>query len=179
MTDDRRGLPRRGPRLSVVFVVLVAGGLLIGMLLRDPDSSEVAMHGARAPDFTVDLIDGGHFGLANHIASEQPRAVVVNLWASWCIPCRTEIPAISEFATENPDVSVVGVSVQDSERASRAFAGEIGASYPLALGNEAFEDAYPWLGLPATYVLDGSGRVKVIHNGIVTKADLEEMTEGL
>jgi cytochrome c biogenesis protein CcmG, thiol:disulfide interchange protein DsbE len=174
--EDRR---RRGPVLTLVFAALVIGGLIVGGLLREPSPDGIAAVGARAPDFTVELIDGGAFTLSDRIVVDEPRAVVVNLWASWCIPCRTEIPEISDFADANPDVVVIGVAVQDSEQASRAFAAEINATYPLALGNEAFADAYRWLGLPTTFIIDGEGVVRRVHNGIVDAADLEEMTAGL
>ncbi len=172
-------LSRWRPGLTLVFASIVLGGLLVGWLLRGDPPENTAMVGQPAPLFTVETIDGGLFDLESFIATSQARPLVVNLWASWCLPCREEIPAISAFAADHPDIAVIGVAVQDSETASRAFAAEIGAGYPLALGNEAFEAAYPWLGLPATYVIDGSGRVAVAHNGIVDQADLEEMTEGL
>lgn len=170
-------LPRRAPRLSMIFAGVVLVGLALGWVLRS-QPVEVAEMGQPAPGFQVELLEGGQFDLKEHMAA-NPGPVVVNLWASWCIPCRTEMPEISAFARDNPRVTVVGVSVQDTESASRAFAEEIGVSYLLALGNPTFESAYPWLGLPATYVIDSAGIVAVLHNGIVDAAGLEEMVEGL
>lgn len=178
MTEPRGSGRRRTPVLTLVFAVLVIGGLVVGSLLREPPPDGTAAEGVRAPDFTVELIDGGAFTLSDRIVVDGPRAIVVNLWASWCIPCRTEIPEISAFADANPDVVVVGVAVQDSEQASRAFAAQIGASYPLALSNEAFANGYRWIGLPTTFIIDGEGVVRKVHNGIVDEANLEEMTSG-
>jgi cytochrome c biogenesis protein CcmG/thiol:disulfide interchange protein DsbE len=157
-------LPRPGFRLTGVFLVAVVMGLGIGWIV-NRSSSEVAEIGAAAPDFTVEVIDGGTFTLSE--ARGQP--VIVNLWASWCAPCREEIPAISAFATANPDVTVVGVAVQDPEKSAREFAATIDANYPLALGTTEFEDAYPHLGLPATYILDENGTVIEVINGIVNE----------
>jgi thiol-disulfide isomerase/thioredoxin len=109
------------------------------------------------------VIDGGTFTLSE----AKGRPVIVNLWASWCPPCRAEIPDISAFAEANPDVTIIGVAVEDAEQTAREFAAEIDASYPLALGTTAVEDAYPNLGLPATYVIDENGVVTDIINGIV------------
>ena len=139
-------------------------GLGIGWIVKQ-GSPDVAEIGEPAPDFTVELIDGGTFTLSE----AQGRPVIVNLWASWCAPCRKEIPDISAFATANPEVSIVGVAVQDPEKDSREFAATIGAAYPLALGTTEFEDAYPHLGLPATYIIDESGTVIEIINGIVNE----------
>ena len=169
-------LPRRKPGLTFIFLGVIAAGLAIAWFVRGlDDTGGVATPGADAPRFRVELIDGGFFDLEEHLDRETPRAVVVNLWASWCLPCRTEIPEISAFADAHPEVTVIGVAVQDSESASRAFAAEIRASYPLALGDTAFSDAYIAPGLPATFVVDASGKVRVVHHGIVDRADLEEM----
>lgn len=145
-----------------MFVAVLAVGLTVGWLMGG-DEVSVAEIGQPAPDFSVEVIDGGTFTLSG--ARGQP--VIVNLWASWCPPCRAEIPDISAFAEANPDVTIIGVAVEDAEQTAREFAAEIDASYPLALGTTAVEDAYPNLGLPATYVIDENGVVTDIINGIV------------
>lgn len=124
---------------------------------------EVAEVGGPAPDFTVEVIDGEAFTLS----SAQGTKVVLNFWASWCEPCRDEIPAISSFADNNPDVVVIGVAVEDRDENSIEFARDIQASYPLALGTSEVEDAYPRLGLPVTYIIDEEGNVEKVFNGEV------------
>jgi thiol-disulfide isomerase/thioredoxin len=151
-----------------VFLAVVAGGLAVAWLLGS-DTAEVARVGDPAPDFTVELIDGGSFTL-----SETDGPVVVNFWASWCPPCRDEIPDISMFAAANPDVTVIGVAVEDVEENARRFAAEIDASYPLALGTDEVEEAYPRIGLPVTYIID-DGVVTEVYNGVVD----EEVLAGL
>ena len=101
--------------------------------------------------------------------------MVLNFWASWCAPCRTEIPDISAFAATHPEIAVLGVAVEDVESESRAFAAEIDASYPLALGTSEIEDSYPRIGLPVTYVIDADGVVTEVHNGIVDREILAEL----
>jgi thiol-disulfide isomerase/thioredoxin len=168
--EDPGPLPRPTYRLTGVFLLVIAVGLLVSWIVRS-GPPEVAEVGLRAPDFTVEVIDGGTFTLSDH----QGGPVVVNLWASWCPPCREEIPDISAYASANPEVTVVGVAVEDAEQTAREFAAQIGASYPLALGTVEFEDAYPNLGLPATYVIDGSGTVTNIHTGIIDEPTLADL----
>lgn len=147
---------------------MVGVGLLAAWIFGSP--ADVATIGEQAPDFTVVLIEGGTFTL-----SEVDKPVLLNFWASWCAPCRTEIPDISAFADANPQIQVIGVAVEDVESLSREFAAEIGASYPLALGTTEVEDSYPRLGLPVTYVLDENGVVTDIFNGIVNQKVLGEL----
>ncbi len=166
-------LPRRSLLLTGVFVGVVIAGLGIAWLLSD--DTAVASVGAQAPDFTLELLDGGTFTLENHL-DEDGRTLVLNLWASWCLPCRTEIPDISNFASNHPDVAVLGVAVEDARADSEAFAEEMSPSYPLAFGNKEFRDAYQTVGLPATFIIEPDGTVSSIVNGLVDQQALEEMT---
>ena len=156
-----------------MFVAVLVVGLALAWALDGPPQS--AETGQPAPDFTVELLDGGSFTLADHV-SDDGRPVVLNLWASWCPPCREEIPDLSAFAASNPGVAVVGVAVEDRVEDARAFAAEIRPDYPLAIGNAGFEESYPNFGLPVTYFLDGSGEVIEVFNGVLTVEALEEKT---
>jgi len=148
----------------------VGVGLAIGWIVGS-SSGETAEVGAPAPNFTVEVIDGGTFTLSE----TRGQPVVLNFWASWCAPCREEIPDISAYAESNPDVAVIGVAVRDIEENSRRFAGDIDAGYPLALGTSAVEDAYPAFGLPYTVIIDEDGVVTQIFNGIVDENVLTDL----
>lgn len=136
-------------------------------------SGKTARTGEQAPDFSVELLEGGRFTLDTHI-SEDGRPLVLNLWASWCLPCREEIPDLSAFATDNPEIAVVGVAVEDRLEDARAFAAEMRPSYPLAFANRGFDESYPNFGLPVTYFLDEDGVVTDVFNGVLTIETLEE-----
>ena len=127
-----------------------------------------------APDFSVRTIGGGDFTLSKHLA-EDGRPVILNLWASWCFPCRAEMPAIDAFASAHPEVAVVGVSVQDDPVAAEEFAQEIGVTYPLGHDEkDEVNDAYRPLGLPATFVISADGVITERVFGQVTEASLED-----
>lgn len=155
---------------------MVALAFAIAWLLGDPPE-ETARPGGPAPDFTVALIGGGSFDLSDHL-EDDGRPLVLNLWASWCLPCREEIPAIDAFAAEHPEVMVLGVAVQDTEAAAMEFAEELSPGYPLGIADPAFEAAYPRIGLPATYVIGSDGRIDEVFNGILDQETLEELVAG-
>lgn len=160
-----------------MFLGVVGAGLLVAWVLGPESSGESAQTGRPAPDFTVRLIGGGSFDLSEHLRDDG-RPLVLNLWASWCLPCREEIPEIDAFATSHPEVQVLGVSVEDTEAGSVAFAEDLSPGYPLALGSPDFEAAYPHIGLPATYVIASDGVVTAIYNGIVDQERLESLVAG-
>ena len=160
-------------------MVVVLAGLGVGWILSSPQGApDSATVGAPAPDIDVPLLDGtGRFVLSEELAAHD-KTIVVNLWASWCGPCRFETPDISAFAQANPDVKVVGVAVEDTEQAAIEFADEFRPAYELAFGNDDFDAAYPRLGLPATYVIGPDGVVDHLFNGIVNEEVLTGLTGG-
>lgn len=123
--------------------------------------------GDPAPPIDLTLFDGTRFVLAEH-----PETVVVNFWASWCVPCRREMPAIDRFARDHPEITVIGIAVDDSEEAARAFAAEVGAGYLLAIDDEDLTlRGYPRLGLPTTFVIV-DGRLAARSDGELTYQEL-------
>ena len=112
-----------------------------------------------APPFRVPTLDGGSFSLADHLA-EDGTPVFLNLWASWCPPCRAEMPAIDAAAARHPDVKFVGVAVQDDFQAAARFAEEIGVSYTIGFDeNYEVNSLYPSAGLPVTFLIGTDGTV--------------------
>lgn len=174
--EESGPLPRPNLKLTGVFLAVVLAGLAVGWVISNSTGStpEVATVGEKAPDFDVALLEGGRFVLFEQLA-EHDRPILLNLWASWCGPCRIETPDISAFAAANPDVKVVGVAVEDTEEGARAFAEEFAPVYDLAFGNDEFDAAYPRLGLPATYVIGADGVIEELFNGIVNGDVLEEL----
>lgn len=145
-----------------------------------PDLAEIAatapnVPGADdlAPGFTLATLDGQQFDLADHLADDG-RPIVLNLWASWCSPCRAEMPDIDTASKRHPEVAFVGIAVQDSVEDATAFATEIGVSYTIAFDDETVEDAYPVLGLPATFFISADGTIAKRHFGIVTVDSLDD-----
>ncbi len=126
-----------------------------------------------APTFALPTLGGEAFDLAGHFASDG-RPVILNLWASWCPPCRAEMPAIETSSLRHPDVAFVGVAVKDTSDKAAAFAEEIGISYTIAFDDGSVDDAYQVLALPATFFIDGNGTLVKSHFGVVTIDSLDD-----
>lgn len=131
--------------LSLAVAVAACGG---GR--QDPSAagSGVTLSPIRpAPDFELDRLDGGKLTLAD---LSDREAILMNFWASWCFPCRAEMPeliAIHEAYREQ-GLAVLGVTVNDLPRDSRAFVEEMNVPYPSVIGTPAMLEAYglsPWL----------------------------------
>jgi len=127
-----------------------------------------------APDFELGLFDGGTYRLSEMLASGQP--VVVNFWASWCMPCREEAPILEAAWQRNRGrISLVGVDVQDTDQDALAFLREFRVTYPNGPGNAGpISIAYGMRGVPETYFIATDGRILRKWNGAPTPAALDQ-----
>jgi thiol-disulfide isomerase/thioredoxin len=166
--------------VAIVAVAMVAAGCTVGTesppQLADLPGAELPA-GKPAPDFTVTTFDGATFTLSEHLATDG-RPVFLNLWASWCAPCRAEMPDLDDAATNNPGVAFIGVAVQDVRGKSQDFAEEIGVGYPLAFDEDReVDNAYAPIGLPASYIISTDGRIVERIFGPLTGAQIEDKLE--
>ena len=101
--------------------------------------------------------------------------VVLNFWASWCIPCKEEAPFLAAAAlAHRREVAVLGVDIQDFERDAREFLEELQVPYPSVRdGTSNTADAYGLTGVPETYYLDAEGRIVEHATGAVSRRELE------
>jgi cytochrome c biogenesis protein CcmG, thiol:disulfide interchange protein DsbE len=185
VSPERRGLssvsafiaePRRWFAFTVL--VLVAG---VAWTLRSTvppggttqGPAPSPREGFAAPDFTLDLLGGGHVTLSEL----RGKAVVVNLWASWCPPCRAEMPALQRVYEANRDrgleIVALNTTFQDSEAAAAEFVREFGLTFPVALDrNGEASRAYQLRALPTTFFIDRNGVIR----GLVIGGPMSETT---
>jgi thiol-disulfide isomerase/thioredoxin len=132
---------------------------------------------ATLPAAAFDLVDTQ--GKAHRLADYKGRYVVLNFWATWCVPCIQEIPEIAAFHRERPGVVVIGVAV-DAENAAKVkqFAARVGHDYPLVLSDERVERQLgEQRALPTTRIFDPTGKVIYDRVGRVNRKALEEVTK--
>jgi cytochrome c biogenesis protein CcmG/thiol:disulfide interchange protein DsbE len=175
VAEQGAGRRRSHLRLVLLMISLVVLALVtvIGIkLARGPQQlGEVKLHPYPAPNFAVDLFDGGRFSLDQ----ERGKVVVLNFWASWCVPCQTEAPLLEDtYQRYHPQgVDFVGVDIKDTPDDARNFLQRYTASYPNGFDaqKQIYID-YGVYGLPETFVVDRQGMV--IHHviGPVTQQQL-------
>ena len=130
-----------------------------------------------APSFDLpSLVGPGRLSLADY----RGRVVVLNIWASWCGPCRAEAPELERVAEQSRDVVVVGVDHEDARDAAVSFRRRFGLTYPMAFDpGGTVAAAYGAFGLPTTYVIDGSGRSRYRLVGRIATSVLEPLIKRL
>ncbi|EIL98427.1 TlpA family protein disulfide reductase [Rhodanobacter denitrificans] len=129
------------------------------------------------PTLHVATLDGKTFDLA----AQRGKWVIVNYWATWCVPCIKEMPDISRFVTAHNNVTAIGLAYEDSEPAEiKAFLAKHPVAYPIAQVSldQPPKDFDEPRGLPTTYLIDPDGKVAKHIVGPVTEASLEGLIGG-
>ena len=151
----RRAL-RLGGELLLVAIVAMVAMEVVGQL-RAPELPD------EAPELAGLDLAGAPVALADH----RGRWVVVNFWATWCTPCRLEIPALKRFADSNPDVLVLGVAVDEDRALVQRTVADLEVTYPVMTTDPATRATWGVSTLPTTVVVDPEGRVTTAHSGLL------------
>jgi thiol-disulfide isomerase/thioredoxin len=173
----RIGYGRKTPLVLGALLVITILGLGLANMLggEDPDTSPDPRP---APDFELTLLDGSTWRLSEH----RGQVVVVNFWASWCEPCKEEMPAFQQAAISSAgEVVFVGVgSKMDRDEDVRAFVAAAGISYPIGrdmAGDDrargAIERAYGIVGYPATFFISPDGNIARVEMGALDLTRLQ------
>jgi peroxiredoxin len=148
-----------------VFVFLLAFAIITtGSLTFASDQA--------APDFTLTDLSGKSISLSDL----KGKVIFVNFWATWCGPCRHEIPDFIEFYKENKDngVVILGVSIDKSVNKVRDFVDDNGINYPIAMATDNMvKDYKPGKFIPTTIIIDSDGMIQEKKVGAMDKATLE------
>ena len=135
-----------------------------------------------APDVSGPTLEGGSWSLADQLGD----VVVLNVWASWCAPCRAEAPTFAEVsaATTGQGVEFVGLNTRDTEAAARAFVARYGLAYPNLVDDDGslqlqFRETLPPQAIPSTVFIDAQGRVAARVLGEVDRARLQGIIDTL
>jgi len=170
--------------VALVLLTVMPGPEAIDPNAPPPSADAEAAAGASAPDDAVNgkpaplnftLKDMN--GIDVRLASFKGKVILLNFWATWCGPCRVEIPYLIELQRQyGDDLVILGVSVDDPMEKLKPYATEMKINYPLLVGSgrQDFQDAYgPFWGIPVTVFVSRDGRIHKKHSGIASKEQFE------
>jgi len=202
-------VPERKPSKVAVFIAMAAVAVAILIVMLAPGAENPAVPASDAKgnltgspntaeeDAAADAKVAGkaaplHFTLKDmngvdvKLASFKGKPIVVNFWATWCGPCRAEIPALVElntqYSAEGKDVVILGISVDDPIEKLKPYATQMKMNYPVLVGNgrDDVQDAFgPLWGIPVTVFIDRDGRIAKKHSGIASKEQFEQEIKAL
>jgi thiol-disulfide isomerase/thioredoxin len=166
---------------AVLAVTLVSGLYLVNRYWIAPALRTQAMSGGDHPDApAISLTDIG--GKKLELADYKGRVVVLDFWATWCGPCRIEIPGLIEMQDKyaNRGFSVIGISMDDEPGPVVEFYKEFKMNYPVAVGNPRVGELYGGIfGLPTTFLIGRDGRIYAKHTGATSPSVIEDEVQQL
>jgi peroxiredoxin len=132
-----------------------------------------------APDFTLKDADGK----VVHMSDYRGKVVLLDFWATWCGPCKIEIPWFMEMQRKNKDkgFEVLGIAMDDEGwEVVKPFVADLNVNYRIVIGNDATAEIYGGVdALPTTFLIDRGGKIAAVHVGLASKKDFEDGIEEL
>jgi peroxiredoxin len=173
---------------SLRLTAAIATALALGALFEGCSSAPHSVKAAsvkpdkerkQAPDFTLKDADGKPV----HLSDYKGKVVLLDFWATWCGPCKIEIPWFMEMQRKNKDrgFEVLGVSMDDEGwEVVKPFISDISMNYRVVIGNDQTAQLYGGVeALPTTFLIDRSGKIAAVHVGLASKKDFEDGVEQL
>lgn len=166
--------------IGLVLALVVAAALLTRGSSENVLSPQSAPADKKeiAPNFTLTLLEGKNFQFSDH----KGKPVLINFFASWCLPCREEMPVLVKTAREYGPKGVVflGIAVDDTEEKMKDFIVRYGVNFPVGLDKTSeLQKSFGLYGIPTTYFIDKQGVINYFHSGAVTEELLKHELDKL
>jgi cytochrome c biogenesis protein CcmG/thiol:disulfide interchange protein DsbE len=162
---------------AVVFEQIPSAGVVNREDVPLPDRGAPLNVGDVAHDFSLSDLDGNRVALSDF----RGKPVIINFWATWCPPCRLEMPELQRAyeAYAEDDLVILAVNeAEQSEVVSSFFYEQMGYTFTPLLDEEGqVAEAYGAIGLPASFFVDAAGEVTAVHRGLLTQGQLEQYLE--
>jgi cytochrome c biogenesis protein CcmG/thiol:disulfide interchange protein DsbE len=177
-------MTRFPPRIALVALALIMALPIVVLASRlnlgaAPEGSSVVvgrdpLMDTAAPEISLTTVDGRQVALSDY----RGRPVIVNFWASWCVPCREEFPLLAAARAQHQaeGLEILGVIHQDSAQSAAAFAATYEAAWPLLVdADDVAWNAYHGAFVPVSYFIDRAGIVRAVSYGPPPSASLESL----
>ena len=168
---------KRSPLVPIVVAFVVALMLYVGYHQARRSGASLTTHlkvSGPAPDFSLESLDGK----ATRLSDFRGKAVLLNFWATWCGPCKIEMPWFVDFQKQygSQGLQIVGIAMDDASKEDIGkFAKDMGVNYPILIGKEAVGDQYGGVpALPETFVIARDGNIVDKLIGLRGKAEIED-----
>lgn len=173
--------------LGVVAVVAVLGALFTFGILRDPtrrDDIPSALLNRQTPDFSMPLFDRyrTEYGSTFEAAAARGQPIVINFWASWCVPCRVEMPLLeASWQEHQEEILFIGVNtLERGQEAAQNLLDEFSISYPNGVDERnRINIDYGLFGLPETFFIRADGTLSYRHSGEISQEIIDEQIQAL
>jgi peroxiredoxin len=165
----------------IAAAAVVAGCLFTGCSSETVKAASVKPDNERkeAPEFTLKDADGK----VVHLSDYRGKVVLLDFWATWCGPCKIEIPWFMDMQRKNKDrgFEVLGVSMDDEGwEVVKPFLADLQVNYRVVIGNDTTAQLYGGVdALPTTFLIDRGGKIAAVHVGLASKKDFEDGIEQL
>jgi peroxiredoxin len=148
---------RSAQKSRAIACVLLGSLLAIGV-----GNAQQSLINRPAPPFALTDLHGARIDLAQY----KGKVVLLNFWATWCAPCRVEMPQFVAWQNQYPGLGIIGVSIDDSEAPVPPFVDRMRLNYPVVMGNAKLGDLYGGVyGVPVTFLIDRRGIVRARFDG--------------
>lgn len=164
-------------RLWVVLIPIILFAALAGLFWKglsgNPSQVPSALINKPVPDFVLDPIPGLDVPGFATTDLQKGKVSVVNVWASWCVPCRQEHPLLAELA-KRPDITLYGLNYKDEPENAVRFLGTLGQPFAAVGADHSGRTSVDFgvYGVPETFVIDGEGTIRYKHIGPLTSEAL-------
>lgn len=161
--------------LLIAILAMIAAGKYLTRIRKHGAVTLVGdVRGVSAPDFELASLDGKKIRLSDY----RGKAVLLNFWATWCSPCKVEMPWFVDLQKKygSDGLVILGVAMDDSEAPKIAqFTSELGVNYPVLLGTDKVSEEYGNVQfLPTTFYIDREGRIIGKDTGLLGRGEIEE-----
>ncbi|HLY65597.1 MAG TPA: TlpA disulfide reductase family protein [Chloroflexota bacterium] len=160
-------MPKWLGALALALLAVVAAGWY--WVFERPPATPIL--GRQAPTFQLAAIDG----LAGSLDGYRGRPIIVNFWATWCEPCKQEMPALQAETSSQPELVVLGVDNVESAVKVKPFVQQLGVTFPILLDQDgSVMEEYQVTGLPTSFFVDRSGTLRFVYRGALTDETLRQ-----